>query len=347
MIDTARALPVFFLSLAVSVMLSPIQGRAAEVASFKATDYAVSCVAISPDGKTVAIGGSAPSRTPGGLNEGVIKLYDISTGREKATLWQTGKEGSGDTSNFVGSLVFSPDGKFLVGGDQLGYRLWDVSTGKELMFLRDGFGYTGAAFSPDGKTLAVPANGGLKERGVRLVEVATGREAGMLPLKGAGFIHSVDFTPDGKALVAAGQDCNVTVWDLSTRMAVFKDEVRWILNCSRFSPDGRALVAAGEGGVVKRYSVTEKDEKLTVQKQQDSPRFRGASYSVLFAPDGKSLYVCGSRTVVVRDTQTWEKRKTIDGCRVALSRDGKMLAVADTRNRIVTIWDAVKYLEEK
>jgi WD40 repeat protein len=346
MIHAARPMSVLFLSFVLSVMLAPIQSRAAEIASFKATDYAGSCVAISPDGSTVAIGGTAPSRTPGGLNEGIIKLYDISTGREKATLWQSGKEGAADTSNHVGSLVFSPDGKFLVGGDQLGYRLWDVSTGKELMFLRDGFGYRGAAFSPDGKTLAL-ANGILKERGVRLVEVATGREVGMLPLKRPGGIRSVDFTPDGKALVAAGHDCSVTVWDVSTRMAVFKDDVGWILNCSRFSPDGHALVAAGEGGVVKRYSVTEKDEKLTVQKQQDSARLPDASYSVLFAPDGKSLYVCGSRTVVVWDTQTWEKRKTIAGSRVALSRDGKMLAVVDTRNWVVTIWDAVKYFEQK
>jgi WD40 repeat protein len=178
---------------------SPVQSSGAEVASFKATDYAVFCVTISPDGKTVAIGGSAPSRTPGGLNEGIIKVYDISSQREKATLWQSGKKVTGrmtsDTRNHVGSLAFSPDGKILVGGDQLGYRLWDVSTGKELMFLPDGFAYTGAAFSPDGKTLAVPARGVLNERGVRLVEVATGHEVGMLPLKGPVFCLSRIWKP--------------------------------------------------------------------------------------------------------------------------------------------------------
>src|SRR5580693_2658698 len=70
---------------------------AVEPRSFKATDYRVQCIAISPDGKTLAVGGSASSRIEGGLNEGIIKLYDIASGRETATLWQSGKEKNGDT----------------------------------------------------------------------------------------------------------------------------------------------------------------------------------------------------------------------------------------------------------
>lgn len=323
------------------------------VNTFKLPDQSVFSVAISPDGTTLAIGGSAPARPPGGLNEGIIKLYDTASGRETATIWQSGKEETGrgthDMRVAVGSLVFSPDGKALIGGDQLGYRVWEVATGKLLLFLHDGPAQTGAAFSPDGKTLAVPSNAWRLnvKRGVRLVEVATGREVGTLPLEGPGFIHSVAFAPDGKALVTAGQDCNVTVWDLSTTTIVFKDEVRWPLNCACFSPDGRSLVAAGEGGVVKSYMATEKDKKLKVQKQQDSPRYPESTYSLVFAPDGKSLFACNSTKIIVWDTHVWQQQKTIDGTKVALSRDGKLLAVADSPNRIVTIWDAAKYLEQK
>jgi WD40 repeat protein len=63
-------------------------------------------VAISPDGKTLAVG----------TQDGVIKLFSLSSQREIAVL-------KGHVT-FVSSLIFSPDGKLLLseGGD--GSRVW-------------------------------------------------------------------------------------------------------------------------------------------------------------------------------------------------------------------------------
>lgn len=77
-------------------------------------DRFVWSVAFSPDGKTLAASGS----------RGPIKLWDVKTGKEKATL--TGHR------NIVSSVAFSPDGKTLASGsNDMTIRLWDVKSGKE------------------------------------------------------------------------------------------------------------------------------------------------------------------------------------------------------------------------
>src|SRR5437868_4835428 len=74
-------------------------------------------VAFSPDGKTLASGS-------GGPGWGAIKLWDLATSKERATL-QGYKER-------VFSVAFSPDGKTLASGsyDET-INLWDLARGKE------------------------------------------------------------------------------------------------------------------------------------------------------------------------------------------------------------------------
>src|SRR3954452_12808884 len=67
-------------------------------ATFKGHTAAVTCVAVSPDGKTLA---SASS-------DKTIKLWDVATGKQRATL-------KGHTDG-VSSVAFSPNGKTLASG---------------------------------------------------------------------------------------------------------------------------------------------------------------------------------------------------------------------------------------
>ena len=129
-------------------------------------------VAYSPDGKWLA-SGSGPTiqlATPHGKtlasgNDTTIRLWDVQTGKEKATL-------KGHTS-LVSSLTFSPDGKTLASGSHdKTVKLWDMETGKEQATLK---GHTSpvssVAFSPDGKTLASGS-----EITIKLWDVQTGKE---------------------------------------------------------------------------------------------------------------------------------------------------------------------------
>jgi WD40 repeat protein len=101
-----------------------------------------SAVALSPDGKVLAVGSDSDE----------LVLRDAKTGKELAQLVKA----SGESSWHFRALAFSPDGKILASGENTGViRFWDVKSRKELARHEGHVGRVQSlAFSPDGKTLA-------------------------------------------------------------------------------------------------------------------------------------------------------------------------------------------------
>ena len=115
-------------------------------------------VAISPDGKRVAVPITAGSRgAPAGiiLNDtgATIRVWDLESGKDTALVK--------GLKVAVRGVVFSPDGKSLAtaGGDML-VRVWDSETGKQLAALPSSDRVEVVAFSPDGKSLAAGSKDG-------------------------------------------------------------------------------------------------------------------------------------------------------------------------------------------
>jgi tRNA A-37 threonylcarbamoyl transferase component Bud32 len=193
-------------------------------------------LAISPDDKTVAVGG-----TQG------VELWDLESRTLRRTL--PGQHGS------VLAVAFAPDGQALATGDATGnIHLWDPATGDErASFKGDPLGLRALAFLPDGQTLA---SAGAGDKGVKLWKVATREQIATL----SGYenpVINLALSPDGRLLATGSGDGTVKVWDVPSRqllVSLHAHEGR--VPAVAFSPDGRTLATVGEDRLGKLWDVS-------------------------------------------------------------------------------------------
>jgi WD40 repeat protein len=109
--------------------------------------------------------------------------------------------------------VFSPDGQWIVTGDQDGaVSLWELASAGRVHRTLRGHAATvsGVAFHPDGTRLASCSLDGR----VKVWDWRAGVELLTLPAPGGGMLWHTVFSPDGKTIAAAGGDGIVTLWQV-------------------------------------------------------------------------------------------------------------------------------------
>src|SRR5262249_18188701 len=195
-----------------------------------------------------------------------VRLYEVATGTERHEL--------PGHLYYVSAPAFSPDGKLVITAspslsDFFQKRLnlppnqvyvWDVMTGGRVPLLPDGLpiGAVAAAFSPDGRTVAlahgVQFGGAAKlpedADTVRLYEVATWTVRATLR-GGQGRVTALTLAPTGR-LLGGGADRPVVAWDVRPpRVAVSVPlEKAWTdlgakVAGESFKSEGRFLAAPG------------------------------------------------------------------------------------------------------
>jgi formylglycine-generating enzyme required for sulfatase activity/tetratricopeptide (TPR) repeat protein len=210
-------------------------------------------------------------------NGQAVALFDARSGELVHTL--TGH------SDRVHTVAFSPDGRYLAGGNLNAaggnnpyvIKVWDVQTGKVTATFQGVLGvFWTVAFDADGKRLFC---GG--ERGLDVWDIASSKIVRSFGAEdGASGFYSFALSPDGKKLAWGNASNKVKVWEIgSDKPPVTLEGHTAGIQYAAYSPDGK-LLATGSEKELRLWDA----EKLELVKQLDTPAGRLA-----FEPDGKTL----------------------------------------------------------
>jgi WD40 repeat protein len=204
----------------------------------------------------------------------------------------------------VTGVAFSPDGARVAttGADHVS-RIWDARTGQTLTVLPADSNMRGAAFSPDGRYLALSSEQSTNP--VTLYELTGQHEQRRLVGHTRG-VATVVFHPHRPLLATGAGDSSIALWDARTarRVRGWRAHTSYVPALA-FNPDG-SLLASGNGSVANdgRYTVQLWDpETGTRRRSLDGHRIGVAA--VGFSPSGRRL-VTGDESgqVLVWDAET-------------------------------------------
>jgi len=227
---------------------------------------AVDELSVSRDGSRAAVAADA-------VVSGAVRLWDTAAGPQPREI---------TFARGVNGVAVSPYGSRLAVAEGRTFRIvpW-LSTDGGVLASSDEDQYTTPAFSPDGRRVAVAEYTGKTSR-VLVWNVGSGRTP-IRRFSALGGVTDIDFSGDGKTLVASGSDGAVRIVDVeSDSPPVVLRGHEGPANGVGLSPDGSELVSGGSDGSIHVWELeTGKDVAF------DGPG--GAIADVAFTSDGSAI----------------------------------------------------------
>ncbi len=281
----------------------------------------------------LAFGGDASTLTALG-GDSNVRVWNAATGELLKTI------PLGDRPKSVSCMAFSPDGKWIVIGEDFTkaeiftgkIELLDAVAGQEVRALATHhWEVESIAISRDGRWLA-SSNW---DRKVRVMEFPSGNQ--VREFESPSKPRCVAISPDSKVIASGGLDATVSLWDREggkdlQRLTGHSDAVLSVA----FSLDGRHLASASADGSTRIWNVSTGQSLYTLSGHV------GAVLAAVFSPDGQ-LVISGGADGTVRfwNTATGQNLETMGAhssvWQVAFGSNGKYLA-AGYADGTINIW---------
>jgi WD40 repeat protein len=225
---------------------------------------------------------------------------------------------------------------------------WDLVSNDPAVRLS---GHAGGVFSVRYSHDGTKLYSGGADHALRIHEVATGRELGVLTDQ-LDAVHAIDLSPDETRIATTSDDGTGAIWDATSGKVVATLSGISInaLGSIEWSPDGDHLVTSSADGMFRLWDPRGNLE-LAFEGTPGAGDARhstaGTALAAHFSPDGTRLLTASSREVRVRRVDTGPLRAqtvvTHDPYAVSWSPDDRHLAVVG--KGIASVWTPALQLE--
>ena len=241
------------------------------------------------------------------------------------------KEGYLTTVGKGNSYQFSADDNKLAVITSIGVWLYDAMTGKEISLSRmNGVSIDGIVLSPDLQLCASMRDHQIDVWDLNTNQIKTTLEGH------SNSVLSVSFSSDGKMLASTSFSNEIRLWNLENGKVGVITTTHKIVSRTMFSPDGK-LILSGRRPEVLVWDI---ESGRFIAKLKETEGF----YNIIFNKDGSVLFAL-SRS----EARFWDPYTGLVKLRIkfesdyrrphALSPDGKTLAIGQTKDNAVQLWD--------